>query len=455
MPPHPIKPDGSPQNIGVINPFALAEEVSGRHIDWDTVPNVPELLEELLQTPYHELFDPVHEGPLYTGLRLNRSLELERVHSPLLDVEVDTEQTDLDLPFNGEHIQVLRDLGPRFDTDDVGSIPVLASETTSGGRMVLTLRLPDKDRLQRLHAVFGPALVRTIAYDPDEGGAADKDWNPPNGTWGTTGDFFNETAEFFDPVQGAVANCYYIAALGAVAWATPQRITHVTRATGTAQGSFVDRVSFYKPDSGGQLDQHVEVTEAVPLNSSGNFIYCRSSEADETWPAIYEKAFAKLVTGTSGDQPDITATAWGDPVGATARLNGGHRSYWNTAGRTGSQLWDIVRSHSVSRRTIRPMTASTYSTGAASEKKIVYDDTNIVASHAYTVLGWDYRDGKRYILLRNPWGRTEPTVGVLAGTTYAYDISWWRPIAMAPNDGTFGIEADEFQTYFRSIGVAA
>ena len=37
---------------------------------------------------------------------------------------------------------------------------------------------------------------------------------------------------------------------------------------------------------------------------------------------VYEKAFAKLKTGTSTDMPDITQTAWGDCVGATAQLNG-------------------------------------------------------------------------------------------------------------------------------------
>jgi hypothetical protein len=42
-----------------------------------------------------------------------------------------------------------------------------------------------------------------------------------SGSWyatrGDPGRFFNEATEFFDPVQGAVANCYYIAALSAVA----------------------------------------------------------------------------------------------------------------------------------------------------------------------------------------------------------------------------------------------
>ncbi|MGH3434479.1 MAG: hypothetical protein ACRDQB_16760, partial [Thermocrispum sp.] len=267
--------DGAAQNCGVISPFALAEQVSGRRIDWASVRNVPELLEDLLQTPYGELFDPVHEGPLYTGLRLDESLRLQRVRSPLLDVQVELDRTDLDLPFDGDgDIEVLRDLGPRFDTDDVGGIAVMRSETTPGGRLVLTLRLPDKDRLQRLHSVLNPELVKVISFDPEAVIAVDSGWTPPGGHWATNGEFFNEAAEFFDPVQGAVANCYYIAALGAIAWATPYRVAHMTRATAAGQTAFVDRVPFFKPDSGGTIDREIEVSESLPLNASGNVIYC-------------------------------------------------------------------------------------------------------------------------------------------------------------------------------------
>jgi hypothetical protein len=109
-------------------------------------------------------------------------------------------------------------------------------------------------------------------------------------------------------VQGAVANCYYIAALSAIAWATPFRISHLTRATGPNQEQFNDMIRFYKPDSGGTIDREIQMTEAVPLTMSGDFIYCRSSEAGETWPAVYEKGFAKLKTGTVTDMPDITQT---------------------------------------------------------------------------------------------------------------------------------------------------
>lgn len=440
-------------NGAVINPYALAELVSGRRIRWREVKQPARLLEDILQTPYEELFDPQFGGPLYLGLALNERQQLVPTRTPLWDVEIKLDTNDLERPLDidFETIRRLGDLGPRFQTEDVAGIAVQRVDRVNDRQLTLTLRLPERGRLERLARVFNKSILETVVYDAKFSGTS-KDWTPPNASWQDGGRFFNETAEFFDPVQGAVANCYYIAALSAVAWASPKRITHITRATGQAQNSFTNLIRFYKPDNAG-LDKEIEVTDTVPLNSGGSPIYCRSSETGEAWPAIYEKAYAKLKTGISGDHPDITATGWGDCVWATAQLTGGQRYYYDSASRSGSQLWDLVRGNSMSYRTFNPMTAWTYSSGEASEKKVVYSDANIVASHCYTVLGWAWRDGRRYIVLRNPWGNTEATVSPLPASIWMYDISWWRPIDLTAVDGTFAIEADAFKTYFAGLGV--
>jgi hypothetical protein len=445
---------GAAIHSAVINPYALAELISGRRIAWSRLPNVPRLLEDILQTPYEELFDPKYEGPLYLGLRLNADLELERVRSPLLDVTVRVDVSDLDQPLDlvAGGIRTLADLGERFRVKDVGDLEVRRWSSAGYGYLDLTVRLPEKERLQRLARVFSPEIIKTVAFDPSVQPATD--WTPPNATWSDAGRFFNEAAEFFDPIQGAVANCYYIAALSAVAWAHPHRITHLTRATGQTQQQFTNMIRFYRPESGGQVDREIEVTDAVPLGASGGFIYARSSEAGEIWPAVYEKAFAKFVTAVAGDHPDITATAWGDCVLATAQLTGDTRSYYDTGSRSEDELWDLVRANSLGGRTFNPMTAWTYGTGEASEKKIVYADANIVASHCYTVLGWAYRNDRKYLIVRNPWGNTEATAGTLNDTVWLYDVSWWRPITLTTVDGTFAIEAGTFKTYFAGLGVA-
>src|SRR6185369_2298006 len=117
-----VEGEGVAQNNGVINPYALAEVIADRKIPWKDLPDAPRVLEEILQTPYEELFDPAFGGPLYTGLKLNSKLELVPERSPLLDVELNLDLNDLENPLTNLDIKKLSDLGPRFHTKDIGNI---------------------------------------------------------------------------------------------------------------------------------------------------------------------------------------------------------------------------------------------------------------------------------------------------------------------------------------------
>ena len=444
------------QNCAVINPYALAELVAGEKIAWREIPDVPRLLEQLLATPYEELFDPKFGGPLYIGHRLNERQQLIRERSPLLDVVASTKGTDQENGGLADLTQyaTLRDLAKHVDLASIFDWSIHCFDLSRISRLQISLQLPPALRTLQLGQAFSAALIRSITYDPKFVSTLTAGWTPPGGHWAPGGTFFRETAEFFDPVQGAVANCYYIAALSAIAWATPFRVAHLTRATGLSQDKFNDLIRFYKPDSGGTIDKEIQVTEALPLTMSNAFIYCRSSESGETWPAVYEKAFAKLKTGTATDMPDITQTAWGDCVYATAQLNGGTRRYYNTANRTADNLWSLLRSNCLSHRTFNPMTAWTYSSGDASPDKVDYDTAQVVGSHCYTVLGWAYRNCQRWIVLRNPWGSFEATKSVLDATISMYDVSWWRPLALKNQDGVFAMEIGAFKKYFAGFGTA-
>ena len=436
-------------NAAVINPYALAELIAGRPIPWKTIDDTRRVLEEILQTPYEELFDPQFDSPLYLGFRLNRNKELVPERPALFDIEPDERENDLQLGIGD--VRKLGDLAQIFKVKDVATIRVERLHEPSPTTISVELKRPEHDRPHRLARVISKEILETIVST--NGRKKKTDFTPPNATWGDFGRFFNETAEYFDPIQGAVANCYLIAAMASVAWARPYMVQHMTRATGPGEQQFTNMIRFRDIDSGNAV-RDVEVTDTIPLTTSGNSpIYCRSSEAGEIWPGVYEKAFAKWKTGIAGDHPDITATAWGDCVRAAAELTGLSRHYYATTNFSAEQLWNKVRENSAGRRTFNPMVAATYSSGQATEKKIVYADANLVASHCYSVLGWDYRDGQRYIILRNPWGSTEATANILGGTTLAFDVSWWRPIVLADPDGVFGLRDDTFKTYFETLGV--
>ena len=437
------------QNNAVINPYALANLLAGRVIDWSNVEDKPRLLESILQHPYDELFDPKYGGPLYLGFayekgRLVRT-DVPALHSEIVLPSSDVESADL------SDVHVLADLGRQFHTKDVGAIPVRRVTSDGGPYVTVELSLPAELKDARLLRVFTKDILNSIVLDPNAVIAA-LGWTPPVGSWQDGGRFFNEAAEFFDPVQGAVANCYFIASLSAVAWSKPYQIKNLTRATGQNNQQFVNEIVFYKPDSGGVVDQAIEVTDAIVMNN-GMPVYASSSESGEIWPAVYEKAFACFVTGSTNDHPNILATGWGDCVLASAQLTGGQRSYFGNAGMSAHDIWQTIRGHSLGGRTFQPMTAWTYGSGDDSPDHVSYADANVVGSHCYTILGWDYRNGTEYVVLRNPWGQHEMTVGILAGTTSMYDISWWRPIALAPNDGTFAVTSATFKSYFAGFGV--
>ncbi len=68
-----------PNNVGVINPFALTELVTGKEFSWGQVTEPRDILEEFLETRYDLLFDPQYDSPLYAGMKLSETMEIERI----------------------------------------------------------------------------------------------------------------------------------------------------------------------------------------------------------------------------------------------------------------------------------------------------------------------------------------------------------------------------------------
>ncbi|WP_203258309.1 C2 family cysteine protease [Hyunsoonleella ulvae] len=428
-------------SIGAINPYALTETLLGRKIDWSKKNSI-KIMEDTLETDYSELFDMKFNSPIYAGLKLNKDNMPEPLKASEIKIRTleDAETPDIS---RLKKLSELEKLGIKKLSDVKIKSGLINKDT-----LELKLDIPNINRTLS-KSVLSEALASIVL---NKSGSSKKDWTPQNGVWVDKGDFFNDVVEYSDPIQGAVANCYFIAALNAVAWADPYRIVHRNRATATGETDRVNAIKFYSKGGGKDAPTKlVEVTDKTVVNTSNsNWIYCRSNDNNEIYPALYEKAFAKWVTKTNSDKPDITKTAWGNCVKATAQLNNKTPHYYNTNSRTGSELYSIVRANSMSRKTIHPMTAWTY---GSSDKS--YTGTNVVGSHCYAVLGWAYKNRKKYIVLRNPWGVTEPAgLNTYQGLISFFDESFWRPINTIGNDGVFALEANSFKTLFAGIGVA-
>ncbi|KAF5236020.1 hypothetical protein FOXYS1_15628 [Fusarium oxysporum] len=431
--------------VGCINPRVLVEVTLGRKVDWNKV-NTKQFISDTLGKQYDELFDLKHGSPLYAGLKLNPDHKtVVRAESAELKILEDTYSATPNLSV----VKKLQDLG-LIGVTDADSIPISQAWLTNG-KLNLQLDIAELNRTTSNLNLTKPMASFVLGGNLSQAEAAIGEWNPPNAMWKDVGDFERDVAEMDDPIQGAIGDCWLIAALSAVAWALPYSIIHRTRSTGSSDNNHVSQLTFYH--QGGDRDAAtgaVDVTDRVLVNNvSNSIIYARSRDAGELWPALYEKAFAKWSTSNGTDKPDITTLQGGDCVKSIAQLTDRRPVYYKTSDNTPDKILGLVRANSRGRKTFNPMTAWTYPSGK------IYNGSDIVAWHCYTILGWTLEGNKNYIVLRNPWGFNEPAGSTtFQGVVSFFDENFWRPISMISGDGIFALEASAFQEYYAGLGVA-
>lgn len=396
-------------NVGVVNPYAVAEIIAQKKINWEQVAEPQKMLSEILGVSEEKIFD---------------------LRNPILRPGVELTADN-----------AIRELSEAQAADRVNTF--LKAQPAITPKSVVTPRL----RIAPLQK--NTALSETIISSAIRVSSAGTPWMPADRDWIDMGDYFEDLAELNDPVQGALGDCYFIAAMSSVAWARPYAIVNMVRPSAWGnEEQPIHKVNFYKDGTGAA--QAVEVTELVPVTKpSHNWVYARSLDAGETWPAVMEKAYAKWRTSNSTDYPNYPTIAGGDPVMACAQIISGQRTYVGHSGKSGDDLWSLVRSHSLSKRTVNPMVAWTYNSPPAGTN---YTSAKVVANHAYSILGWEYINNEKYIVLRNPWGTHHAVLDTLSGNWSAYQISFWAGIPLNTN-GVFAMKASTFQKYFAGSGL--
>jgi hypothetical protein len=472
-------PGGSPQpdkpprdiHVGCINPYALVEALVGKRIDECSMSSA-QIISDYLQTDYDELFDMKNNSVLYAGLKLNGQ---NRTAEELTDKDMKIlDERDLETP-DLSRIQKMGDL------EKVGLKDVLQAQVKmarmQNGKLHLVLHTRGMGKVLSNHQVTMSLNELALPFRKREG-----KWTPPNGSWqDIQGRFCQSVArlemerfhigesltqgrdmrhrrpmnKFDDPVQGATGNSWLIAALFSVFWADPSVINRYTRSSDQPLGDPDQKkrnfaVKFY--DKGGENNSPtatVEVNYEIPVNNSDQeLIYARASNECDIWPSLYEKAFAKWITNTSSNHPDMTQMYNGDPIKAMAQINGRDPKYYITGNHSASDLVGLVRSCSVNFKTINAMSAYTYASGN------MCHGSNIVANHAYSVLGWAGRGQNQYIILRNPWGVNEPLgLSSYPGLIDRVEPEFWRPASLLDSGGVLALEASAFKEHFACLGV--
>ncbi len=271
------------------------------------------------------------------------------------------------------------------------------------------------------------ALGDTSTVDPGDDPAPHKDELKPDGTpmyppRRYTGPLFVNGPSSNDVRQGAIGNCYFPAAVAAVAHVSPKIIEDAITETKNPQtGEREFQVRFYSYS--GRMEM-VTVDADLYTRSWGGPIYGTTPNASdpktmELWFPIIEKAYAKW----KGSYDRIGNG--GVPSQVMTALTGKSTRSLDTSYNSADEVFKAVKEAADKKL---PMTAGTH------DDKKLYTNTGVYADHAYSVLGAEESNGQKFILLRNPWGESE------AGND-------------GKNDGYFKLEISKFMKLYDDVAI--
>jgi hypothetical protein len=236
-----------------------------------------------------------------------------------------------------------------------------------------------------------------------------------------TGPLFVDGPTPTDVQQGQIGNCYFPAAMAALAHACPDAIESMIRTND--DGTFTVR---FFDTSWVPVPKQVLVTVNAELYTRGGQpAYGRSlstpNRADEMelWFPLLEKAYAAF----RGSYEIVGQGGAGGKV--MSNVLGTYDDYTDITRTSADVVWSKLKSAVDAGH---PTTAGTHGQAEAHR----FPNTGLYANHAYSLLGAREEQGQRFVTLRNPWGSSE------AGND-------------GKNDGIFELDFEIFQKLFVNI----
>ncbi len=264
------------------------------------------------------------------------------------------------------------------------------------------------------------------AVDAGDDPAMHKDELRPDGTpmyplKRYTGPLFVNGASPTDVRQGAIGDCYFPSACAAVAHQNPKAIENAITEGQNAAGEREFTVRFFSRS--GRMEM-VTVDADIYTRSWGGPIYGTTTGNNdpakmELWFPIIEKAFAKWkgsynAIGNGGSAAEVMTA-----------LTGKSTTSMSTAYNSADELFAAIKKAGDAKQ---PMAAGTH------DDKKLYPNTGVHGDHSYSCLGAEEVGGKKYVLLRNPWGESE------AGND-------------GKNDGFFKLEMSQFMKLYDDVSI--
>lgn len=311
-------------------------------------------------------------------------------------------------------------------------------------------------------------------------GAAPPTRGPFGGVYVTLPDYLREGATFIDATQGAAADCYLIAAMSALAWVYPDSWTRNIAACGSKSGTAGKfRFAFFRrtadrypeisvdPGVAAAIPQQDDAALKVGVDVGPRLYYARSSDRDESWPGIIEKAYLMQFGNVKGTNPSpkdyLALDNLSYPEVACQRLAGGSRHAIPCGGpdEAAPKASHVLNRLCDARRRVTsvPTMATTWATRNAPMGSLHWSDLGLIHAHAYTVLGMTERGGIHYVVLRNPHGFSAMRTGDHNHPDIKYLEGTWRPGKGATGAaevvlntaGVFALPADCFDKAFGTV----
>jgi Calpain family cysteine protease len=309
----------------------------------------------------------------------------------------------------------------------------------------LAARLSNPEWLPRLLPLIVP--VSDVDFGPPGTGVGITT-HPHIGSYKRIGALEVDGVSWLDPEQGSTSDCYLIAAMIAIAWARPRKWREVlTSATHGSKTVGALSVAFHNDNPGKPDPDPFDVLPLVPLDAKDKWIYAHSASHDETWPALIELAFVMLRCHRQNDKPTV-----GDyrsisndmfPRAAARTLVGGsmfaghadalNKPFAMVAGRCDQS---VVKT---------PTIASTRPVPVA---KNDFVEAKLIRNHAYAVLGLMAKDGRNFVVLRNPFGHNDRIADSPDGAWPAGASHNGGASVVLGSNGVFAISEQRFNACF-------
>lgn len=260
-----------------------------------------------------------------------------------------------------------------------------------------------------------------------------------------------EDVNYLDPVQGALGNCYLIAAMTALAWAKPELLQSCLGNAGFSSReprSFTWK--FHKADDESAGGGQSTVSGRIPM--AGKLPrYAHSKTREEYWPALIEKAYVSKKQSAIAGNPEPTPASY-----QAIYVNGTFPQYACQALVGGTSHVDFVEAnpsgeifqrggdlHEPSGVMSRPVMASTIN-NLGPDNRELWENTGLWPNHAYALLGVMDRG---QVVLRNPHGiATKNCPGYEQGPWQVGD----RSVELNLH-GVFAISRELFKANFKTI----